>query len=130
MHLIQRGRKMVMAFGLALVLAIASIGLTTPAWSMAEAASLSAVSHLQLATADSELGRRVEATQKKVEGQVQRSYGDAVDSPANQIEGTTKKLTGEMGNRMEDARGQVKDFARDTEQESESLIDRVKDFFD
>ncbi|MBE9179234.1 CsbD family protein [Oculatella sp. LEGE 06141] len=129
MGFVKRGRKILAALGVALMLAIAPmVGLFTNA-SAATAATLQSVSPSQIALGDSGLERRTKATAEKLEGQAQRSYGDAVDSPANQIEGAAKQFSGNTRNRVEDAGDRAKDLARETEKQSETLVDRVKDFF-
>ncbi len=123
--LLQRSFKAVAALGLALMLAIA------PALVFPAVDTANAVPPTRTISADSSgVERRAEATSEKLAGQAQRTFGDAADSPANQVEGGAKEFAGAAKNRAEDLRDQAKDLGRDAQQESETLVDRIKDFFD
>jgi uncharacterized protein YjbJ (UPF0337 family) len=129
MRLIQSGYRLLAALSVVLMVAIAPLFVplsTQPAL----ATSIHAVSPTLMAFGESGLERRANAAKDQIEGKAQRSYGEAVDSPANQVEGSAKEFSGAVRNRVEDAGDQAKDLARETEKQGETLVDKIKDFFD
>ena len=131
MNLFQRSRKMIASVLLTLVLAIATVWVIP----QAIASPLVATTGNQIAAENDAatstgIERRVKATGREVEGRIQRGFGEAADSPANQAEGRAKQLSGEAQNRAEDLGDRAKDAARDTRAGAGTLVDRVKDFFD
>lgn len=119
MSLFQRGQRLAIA-----LVAIAFLLVVTPA--RAIAASLSNVQLI----ATTEIERRGDAAAQELEGYMQKENGDEVGSPADQLAGRAKQATGATQTRLEDAKSQIQDAADDTKDQGESLVDRIKDFFD
>ncbi|MBD2092149.1 CsbD family protein [Microcoleus sp. FACHB-1515] len=113
MSLFQRGRKLAIAIVAVVIVLLVSV----PA--KAIAASLS---NSQL-VASTEIERRAEAADRELEGYMQKENGDAVGSPADQVAGRAKQATGAAQTRLEDATSEAKE-------QGESLVDRVKEFFE
>jgi uncharacterized protein YjbJ (UPF0337 family) len=131
MNLLQRSRKILASLMLALVLAIATVWVIPQAIaSPLVAATPGQIAAENDAATSTGIERRVKATGREIEGRIQRGFGEATDSPANQVEGSAKQFSGEAQNRAEDLGDRFKDAARGAEDSTENLVDRVKDFFD
>lgn len=131
MNLLQHSRKVFASFMLALVLAIATVWVIPQAIaSPLVAATPSQIAARDAAATSTGIERRVKATGRELTGRVQRGFGEVTDSPANRVEGRTKQFSGQAQNRVEDLGDRVKDAGRGVQKETESLVDRVKDFFD
>jgi len=113
MSLFQQIRKL----AIALVAVVMVLLVSAPAQAVAAGTSNS---HL---IASTELERRSDAAARELEGYMQKENGDEVGSPADQVAGRVKQATGATQTRLEDAKTEVED-------QSESLIDRVKEFFE
>lgn len=113
MSLFQRGRRLAIAIVAVVIVLLVSV----PAQAIA-----AGVSGSQL-IASTEMERRVEAADRELEGYMQKENGDEVGSPADQVAGRVKQATGATQTRVEDVKTEVKE-------QSESLVDRVKEFFD
>lgn len=118
MSLFQRGRKLAIAIiAVAIVLMVG-----VPAKAIAAVLPNSHLPNSQLIAA-TEMERRAEAADRELEGYMQKENGDEVGSPADQVAGRAKQATGATQTRLEDAKTEVK-------AQSESLVDRVKEFFE
>lgn len=113
MSLFQRGRKLAIAIVAVVIVLLVSV----PAKAIA-----AGVSGSQL-IASTEIERRSDAAARELEGYFQKENGDEVGSPADQVAGRVKQATGATQTRLEDAKTEA-------QEQGESLVDRVKEFFE
>lgn len=112
MSLFQQGRKLAIAIVAVVIVLLVSV----------PAKAIAAMPNSQV-IASTEMERRAEAADRELEGYMQKENGDEVGSPADQVAGRVKQATGATQTRLEDAKTEVKE-------QSESLVDRVKEFFE
>lgn len=137
MNFMRRTRNGFLSIALTVVLAIAIAGFAPIQTLKASAAPLQLTAPTLADVSANSLKRRAEGAAEELSGKTQRAFGDAADSPRNEMRGSTRQYSGQAKQNIEDAKDSARDVgrqareeAREMQENAKNLGDRIKDFFD